>query len=106
MNRSFVSDINHFLDENGSIPNTLTPEGKNVAEGLTKIISCVTKEPRKSPETDVQCWGKLNRKTCAGEVHAGIDLQKFTILWHCEKYGDGGSISNWENTLWDHGYRP
>jgi hypothetical protein len=40
-----------------------TPDGKNVAEGLTKIISCVTKEPRKSPETDIQCLGKLNGKT-------------------------------------------
>ena len=106
MNRNFISDINHFLDENGAIPSTLTPEGKDVAEGLSKIIACVTQGPRKSPKTDVRCWSELNREMCAGEIDAGIDLQKFTILWNCEKCGDSGSISNWENTFWDHGYRP
>lgn len=49
MNRNFVTNITHFLDENGAIPKELTKEGKVIADGLGKIITCVTKEPRKSP---------------------------------------------------------
>jgi hypothetical protein len=72
MNRNFVSDINHFLDENSAIPSTLTPEGKNVAEGLSKIISCVTKGPRKSPKTAVQCWSEVSRKMWLVKLMLGL----------------------------------
>ena len=105
MNLNFVTNITHFLDENGAIPKKLTKEGRVIADGLGEVITCVTSGPRKSPQTDVLCWSEINNNLCAGKIDAGIDLENSNILWSCKKCGDRGSISSWENTFWDCGYR-
>ncbi len=106
MNRNYVTNITHFLDENGTFPLELTKEARLIAESLGKVITCVTKESRNTSKTDVVCWSTFNKKKCAGVIDAGIDLDSFTILWNCNKCGDSGTISNWENTVMDSGYRP
>ena len=105
MSTNFVTNITHFFEENGATQKRLSKETRKIAEGLGKVIVCVTKKPRKTPKTDVQCWNKVDKKQCTGEIDAGIDLNNFNILWDCQKCGSYGSISSWENTFWDRGYR-
>lgn len=106
MNKNYVTNIRHFLDKNGAFAIELTQEARVMAEELGKIINCVTKASRKTPKTDVRCWCKCNKKKCAGEMDAGINLKDFCIFWHCKTCGDSGSITHWENTFMDYGYRP
>ena len=93
MNQNFITNITHFLDENGAIPKELTKEARVIADSLGKVITCVTKTPRKSPRTDVLCWNdQSNHKPCAGEIDAGIDLDNSDILWSCKKCSVGGDL--------------
>lgn len=105
MSKSYVTDLTHFLNEKGSIPDSLPKPAKKLAENLGNIVACVTREPRPSPKTYVNCWGKLNKKRCAGKLNADLDFENFDIVWHCPECGDNGSISQWENSFWDCGHR-
>lgn len=53
MANTFVTNITHFLDENGAIAEILQSPGKELAENLTKIIACVTALPRITTATDI-----------------------------------------------------
>jgi hypothetical protein len=106
MSRSFITSMNHFLDEKGSIPQSLPKRARRFAENLGAIVVCVTAQPRPGSGTMmVPCWNKINRKQCSGMIDACIDLGSFNIFWHCLECGDHGSISGWKNTLWDGKHR-
>lgn len=105
MSRSFVTDIQHFIDEKGAILESMPRQAKQFIENLGNIVASVTGEPSALPKTVVSCWNKINGKHCSGKIDAGIDLGSLNILWHCLKCGDNGSISNWEHTFWDGNYR-
>ena len=103
MSRSFITNMSHFLDEKGNIPQSLPKRAKQFAENLGAIVACVTAQ--RSLGTMLACWNKINRKKCSGIIDAGIELGSFNIFWHCLECGDHGSISGWENTFWDGTYR-
>lgn len=105
MSRSFITDMQHFIDEKGAIPESMPRQARQLAEKLGSIVACVTSQPSTLPKAVVSCWGKIKGKPCSGKIDAGIDLGSFNILWHCLKCGDNGSISNWEHTFWDDSHR-
>ncbi len=105
MSRSFATNIQHFLDEKGAIPESMPRQARKLIENLGRIIACVTEQPSASPKRVVFCWNRINSKHCSGKIASGIDLGSLNILWHCLKCGDNGLISNWEHTFWDDSYR-
>ena len=105
MSRSFVTNIQHFLDKNGAIPESMPRQARKFIENLGTIVACVTGQPSASPKTVVPCWNKINSKLCSGKIASGIDLGSLNILWHCLKCGDNGLISHWEHIFWDDSYR-
>lgn len=105
MSQTFVTNLTHFLDEKGSIPDSLPRPARKLADNFTHIIANVTTEPRLNIRPNLACWGKLGKKKCHGSIDASIDLDTFNICWHCSACGDNGSISQWEGSFWDCGYR-
>lgn len=95
----------NFLDEKGSIPDSLPKSVKKLADRLGGIVSNATIEPRLNPRDNVTCWGKLGKNKCHGSIDSSIDLNSMDIFWHCPECGDNGSISQWEGSFWDCGYR-
>ena len=105
MSRTFTTNLTHLLDEKGAIPDSLSKPAKKLVDNFSNIISNVTTEPRLNTQANLACWGKIGKKKCHGNIHASIDLDTFNIYWHCSECGDNGTISHWENSFWDCGYR-
>lgn len=94
-----------FIDEKGTILESISKRSKRFAQRLGTIVAYVTEQPKPYPKKAVSCWNKINRKQCSGKIDAGIELGNFDILWHCLECGDHGSINHWEHTIWDGNYR-
>jgi len=102
MNQTFVTDITHFLDEQGNIPKTLPTPAKKLVEFLGSIVADVSKNPRFDyQKVGIQCWSMSHRGCCPGIIEAGIELDNFNIVWYCPKCKDNGVISNWKDTFYD-----
>lgn len=105
MSRNFVTNVTYFLDDKGSLRETLPRQARKLAETLGTIITSVTTKPNLSPKTRLTCWSTLRKKRCTGAIDASIELGTFAIIWHCLECGNHGSIYNWVNTIWDNGHR-
>jgi len=105
VSRSFTTNLTHLLDEKGDIPDSLPAPAKKLAESLGSIVSNATIEPRLNPRYSVSCWGRLGENKCHGIIDSSIDLDACNIIWHCPECGDNGTISHWEGSFWDCGYR-
>lgn len=100
MSRTFVTNMSQLLNEKGEIPDTLHAATKKRIAAIGSIITSVTKTGLSSKST-ILCWNKIRKKRCMGKIDACIDSGSFFIIWHCLICGDNGSISCWQNTLWD-----
>ena len=101
MAETWITDITHFLDEEGGII-TRPPRARNLAESLTAIIIMASfPEPDYPPEYLVRCRRRLNHKPCREEIVGFVDPETDYIVWMCPVCGDRGLISNWHGTIWD-----
>lgn len=105
MSRTFISNMAHFLNDEGTIPELLPKRARAFAERLGAIVSSVTSQHENTSGATISCWNRINKKRCDGNIAAGIELGSFNILWHCLRCGDNGSINHWQNTFWDYGFR-
>jgi hypothetical protein len=105
MSRVFKSNLQYFINEQGFVSESLSNPVRKFAENLGLIVSRVTAPQQQKAIFNLLCWSKVQRKACAGKIDASIDLGSFCIVWHCLKCGDHGSISDWQDTLWDKGFR-
>ena len=105
MSRYLITDMSHFLDKNGTIPESLPNKARTLSQRIGAIVLAVTEDPQTSQNTVVPCWNTINRKKCTGLIDAGINLGYFNIIWYCLKCGDNGSITHWQQTPWDGKYR-
>jgi len=100
--RTWITDIRHFLDEMGRIPDDLPGPALGVAMFVGSIAAWVT-SPRGVGDlrTNVACrWSPAGR-TCPGIIEAGLSGDGETIFWHCPVCGDNGQVRGWEGTPWD-----
>lgn len=105
MSRSFVTNLQRMLDENGTPVDALPLQARRLVEHLLPIITRVTTPPDPEPKSPLTCWNKIARRRCPGKIAAGIELEHMDIFWHCLSCGDHGTISHWENTRWDARHR-
>ncbi|MBF0217784.1 MAG: hypothetical protein HQL30_12425 [Candidatus Omnitrophica bacterium] len=97
MEGTYITDIKHFLDENGEIAD-MSPEGKNLAGFLVLLIDIISKEyPMEYIETGVRC----RMKGCDSIILGRAEEDSDEIIWHCPKCGHNGIIRNWYDTKWD-----
>ena len=98
---AMITNIRHFMDENGEVPD-LPLEAKELLNFLTSIIEAATIEYG-SPVTlaAVNCRKLIVGKPCSGEIEVWVYTEDNQIGWECLECGDEGVISHWEGTTWD-----
>ena len=102
MGDTWVTDMTHYLDEEGLLPETLPGPALNVAPLLGSIVGWVTSHPQGTyEETNVPCLRTPGRRRCLGSIFARIDVTQAAITWECLICEDNGYIRGWESTLWD-----
>jgi hypothetical protein len=101
---TWVTDMRHYLDSDGSMAMDMPAPALNLALFQGSIVAWVTTllALNGSPRTNVHCRRRPGRYPCAGEIHAALALEEpDTIIWHCPLCGDNGFIRGWEGTPWD-----
>lgn len=95
---TWITDLTDL--ESGSLPAALPGPARRLAEYLGSIVAAVTGTEPDDP-LGLRCRRRPGRRPCPGEVEGYIDPESNTIHWACLVCGDNGTISNWENTMWD-----
>ena len=97
---TIVTDITHFLDEDGNVAELPKP-AMMLIQFLGKIIKAVSLDvnsPIVAPE--LRCYERSSEVDCDGDIEAWA-LQRGNIEWYCDSCGENGMISNWETSPWD-----
>ena len=100
---TWITNIQHFLDENGAFPEDLPGPARNLAKHLGLIITVATSPSDSStPEMSVRCRRRPKRKPCPGMIDNMIEPGgEERIFWRCPVCGDNGVISKWKGSIWD-----
>jgi hypothetical protein len=95
----YITNIEHFLDESGSIPKEMPKAARQLASFYTFIIEAATSIfPATAHKTNIRCF----EKGCKGMVSTDLTNKKDDIHWKCNKCPNEGKISNWQGTTWDY----
>jgi len=98
---TLVTDLNPFLNANGSIAPPSGPARK-LAEHTTAIVVELTAELYEVEGVkQVACRRRPRRMPCKGKIESWIEPETGEICWQCPNCWDNGYIRNWEGTLWD-----
>jgi len=96
---AWITDLRHFLDEDGSRSDMPHP-ARTLAEYFGCIVKSVTTRQGDALATGVKCRKRHRRRKCPGEIIAFINDQE-SISWSCPVCEDNGAISGWKETIWD-----
>ena len=100
--KTWITDMRHFLDASGAIPDDVGGRGRNLCLFLGAIVAWVTSGRSASdPRTNVSCRRHAGRRRCLGEILAALEADSSTISWHCPLCGDNGVTRGWEGTPWE-----
>jgi hypothetical protein len=95
-----ISNLQHFLNEQGNIPAEMPKEGREMAAFLALIVDAASMEyPNPEPHTGIRCINK----ECMGTLNVKVDTKAGFIYWTCNTCGEEGRISDWQKTKWDNG---
>lgn len=101
MGDTWISDMTHFLDETGTIPEC-QGAARSIRDHLGAIVAFVTSWSSADEERSaVRCRRRPHRKPCPGWICASLDPDSREIVWICPICEDRGIISGWEHTPWD-----
>jgi hypothetical protein len=101
MGNSWVTDLRHFLNEDGSVAE-MPRSTLKLANYFGRIVKAVTSRNKDVVATGIRCRRRPGHKSCSGEIIASIDYQQNSVIvWSCPICGDNGTISGWEGTVWD-----
>jgi hypothetical protein len=100
MSNTWMTNIQHFLDEDGNIAPIDGP-ARRIAEYFGVIISCATSPGKDADTHPCKCRRRPGRKKCAGLIETDIDRLTNDIFWQCPLCHDNGRISHWQGTQWD-----
>jgi len=99
---TWITDLRHYLDENGDLPAGMRAPAAHMALFQGAIVAWVTSRSSAVPSrTNVPCRRRAGKPLCTAEMVAGLDPGDESILWECPACGDRGRISGWQGTRWD-----
>ena len=103
MGDTWISDIGHFLDEDGMIPFDLPGPASRLAHYFGSIVESVSsRQDHNEFHTGIKCRRRPGHKPCTGKIVAVIDdKNEFAIIWQCPICDDKGIISGWQGTIFD-----
>jgi hypothetical protein len=97
MGDTWVTDIRHFLADDGSLPSDLPGPAERLAKYIGSIIEFAT-----GNRIHVSCRRRPGHKRCSGIILSHVLQDEFkTIRWACPRCGDNGYITGWIGTIWD-----
>ncbi len=98
MHKTFVTDITHYLDQQGELVLAMPAPARRLASFLVLVIDAVTQEvPCEDRDTRIRCCSK----NCTGSIRASLLSVNDKISWACPACGQQGVISNWQGTKWN-----
>jgi len=98
---TWITDISHFLDENGELISEPS-QARKLGEFLAAIIVMASyPDPEYPHEYRVSCRRRPNRKLCQTDIAGWLDPETDDVVWICPICQDKGLIRNWRGTIWD-----
>ena len=92
----YITNFQHYLDEDGNIPTDMPKEARELANFLALLIDDATSGDYDSEPT-IRCI----KMGCEGLVVPTLLEDTSEIYWVCVECKKKGIISNWRNTKWD-----
>jgi hypothetical protein len=97
MDKTYVTDITHYLDKNGELAE-MPGEARKLASFLVLLIDVATQAfPASDHDTHIRC----RTNACMGSIRASAASKNDEITWNCPDCGHNGIIRNWQKTKWD-----
>lgn len=94
----YISNMTHFINEEGNIPKTSPKEAIEFANFHALIVDATTMHARYDfYPTDIRCFNR----NCEGDIQSEIIEENYKIHWFCPECGKEGYISEWEETRWN-----
>ncbi len=99
--RTYVSDMRHFLNENGLAPIGMPKEFYAMLDYHSAVVKAGSSHPRNAQfNSAVPCRRRPGRKPCA--TYLAINHRSDDVIhWQCPSCGEQGFISNWQGTIYD-----
>ncbi len=94
----YISNITHFLDEQGNIPKQMPKEARELASFLALVVDFTTQN---NPSTLTNAGIRCFNKGCHGQVKSALTPDNKEIHWFCPECENEGVISNWQGSKWD-----
>lgn len=92
----YISNITHFLDEDGNIAQEMPKQAREIASFLSLIIDAATL-PESQNQTPIKCLSKK----CKGTIQYERSNPE-SIQWTCDTCSHySGVISGWRGTKFD-----
>lgn len=101
---TWVTDMRHYLNEIGELPDEMPSPALRIALFQGSVIAWMTGTDSldgQTSRTNVNCRRNPERRPCPGEILAFLEIKSEAIIWECPLCGDNGRISGWEGTSWD-----
>ena len=97
MSKTYITDITHYLDENGELAR-MPGAARKLASFLVLLIDVTTQAfPAHDYDTRIRC----RTDACTGSIRTLVASKDDGIAWHCPKCEHNGVIRNWQGTKWD-----
>jgi hypothetical protein len=91
-------DLRHFLESSGALA-ALPGRGMRLGQYWAEIVSQATLY---DDPTTLRCRRRPGRRPCGALLTIFFDAENHDVLWFCPTCRDGGRISGWQGTFWDH----
>lgn len=103
MGNTWVTDLSHFLDEDGIVPPDLPLPAERLVDYFGSIVKVVTSHKNfKLSSTGIRSRRRPMHQRCPGEILAFIDEEhNAAIRWKCPVCNDNGFISGWQQSPWN-----
>ena len=93
-----ISNLTHFLNDQGNIPTQMPKEARELTSFLALVVDATTKTmPSTFTSTDIRCF----KKGCNGLVNSTLSPDSKEIHWYCPECENEGVISEWQKARWD-----
>jgi hypothetical protein len=94
----YITQMPHFLDEQGNIPKQMPKEARELASFMALVVDTTSKNcPKTLTITDIRCF----EKGCQGLIKSEILGKNDDVHWVCNHCPNEGVISHWQKTKWD-----
>lgn len=94
----YITNFQHFLDEQGSIPKNIPKDARELANFLALLI-----DDASTGDYDAEPTIRCIKKGCDGLIVPTLIEENDDISWVCVECKTKGIISDWRGTKWDNG---